>query len=118
RTVSGSRLTTTYLYDTGGSQTNVIYSDATPGITNTYDRLGRQVAVAQGATTASLYYNQANALLSEAYAGGILDGLRVTNVFDQFLRRTNFSAFYQLTTLNAINFTYDAASRLSTVSQP
>ena len=45
------------------SLTNVIYSDATPGVTNTYDRLGRQSNVNWNGITDTLSYNLANELL-------------------------------------------------------
>ena len=38
---SGNPLTTTYAYDDTGSLTNFLYSDGTPSVGNTYDRLGR-----------------------------------------------------------------------------
>ncbi|MDZ4199220.1 MAG: RHS repeat-associated core domain-containing protein, partial [Kiritimatiellia bacterium] len=44
-------VTTTYTYDdccAGGSLKSVVYSDGTPGFTNTHDRLGRVVTVLQG----------------------------------------------------------------------
>ena len=56
------------------------YSDTTPGLTYAYDRRGRQHQVTQGGAVATLGYNGANQLLSEAYTGsGILAGLTVAN---------------------------------------
>jgi len=47
--------------------------------------------VNQGANVCALTYNDAGQLKSEAYTGGELSGLRVTNVFDSLLRRTNLA---------------------------
>jgi len=58
------------------------YSDSTPGITYTYDRLGRQATVVQNGMTATLAYNLAGETLSESYSGGTLGGLSVTNGYD------------------------------------
>ena len=65
--------------------------------------------------TESLTYNLANALLTDSFAGGVLDGLSVTNGYDQFLRRTNLSAF-GATVLRQTMYGYDAASRLQAVN--
>ena len=84
-------VTTTYLYDPAGSLTNISYSDTTPGVTNSYDRLARLVSVLAGGMTDTLGYNLANELLGESFSGGALNGLSVTNGYDQYLRRTNLT---------------------------
>lgn len=71
RTVGGQPLTTTYSYDNSGAVTNITYSDSTPGITNTYDRLGRQATVVQDGMTSTFAYNTASEPLSESFSGGI-----------------------------------------------
>ena len=57
------------------------YSDATPDITNGYDRRGRQSAITNGSQICSRTYNDASQLLTEYYTGGPLDGLSVTNSY-------------------------------------
>ena len=109
-------VTTTYNWDATGSMTNIVYSDSTPGVTNVFDRLGRLTTVSSGGTTETLTYNLANELLSESFAGGILDGLTVTNSFDAYLRRSSLSAMAGSQPLATANFTYTSDSRLSTVS--
>ena len=91
RTVNGQPLVTTNLYDLAGNLTNVSYPDSTPGVTNTYDRLGRQSTIAWTNITETLTYNLANEVLTECYSGGILNGLSVTNGYDQYLRRFNLA---------------------------
>ncbi len=39
---------TTYSYDSSGNLTNINYSDATPDVSFTYDRIGRQVGITDG----------------------------------------------------------------------
>jgi RHS repeat-associated protein len=108
-------ITTSYAYDTAGSLTNISYSDTTPGVTNSYDRLGRLTAAACNGMTDTLTYNLANELLGESFAGGPLAGLAVTNGYDQFMRRTNLTAL-AASLLSRTIYGYDAASRLATVS--
>ena len=120
RQVAGQPLVTTYSYDPAGSLLAIGYSDATPGVTNTYDRQGRAVTITQGSggtsSTESLIYDSIGDVLSESYTAGPLAGLSITNVYDNLLRRTSLSLNSQLSTLNSTVYGYDAASRLSTVS--
>jgi RHS repeat-associated protein len=106
---------TTYAYDNAGALASVSYSDATPGVTYTYDRLGRQSTVLQNGTTTTFGYNLAGETLSESYSGGILSGLSVTNGYDTFMRRTNLTTVGS-GVLNRATYSYDAASRLKTVT--
>jgi len=46
----------------------------------------------------------------------VLGGLRTTNLYDNLLRRTNYSVYSPSSTLASTAYTYDAASRLLTVS--
>jgi hypothetical protein len=86
-------LTTPYTYNNAGDLSTVDYSDATPDVSYGYDRRGRQKTIGRaGAETATLTYNDANECLTEAYSGGTLDGLSVTNAYDTYLRRTNLTA--------------------------
>ncbi len=86
---------TLYSYNRAGELSGVGYSDSTPGVVYAYDRLGRQRTVAHGAAVTTITYNDAGESLSESYSGGPLDGLSVTNGYDQNLRRTNLSLLLQ-----------------------
>ena len=109
-------VTTSYAYDTSGSLTNINYSDGTPGVTNSYDRLGRLSSIFCNGMTDTLSYNLANELLSEAFSGGTLNGLSVTNGYDADLRRTNLSALAASSQLRSASYAYDNASRLASVT--
>ena len=107
---------TSNAYDSAGSITNVSYSDgATPNVSYTYDRLGRQKTATWNGITDTITYNLAGQLLSETFTGGSLAGLSITNGYDQFLRRTNLTAL-GAGVLNRTDYGYDAASRLQSVS--
>jgi RHS repeat-associated protein len=62
-------------------------------------------------------FDDAGNLLSESYSGGLLSSLLVTNSCDSLLRRTNPAIVQNSTTpLLHQSFSYDAASRLKTVT--
>jgi hypothetical protein len=63
-------------------------------------------------STASLTYNDAGQLLTERYTAGPLAGVGVTNIFAQFLRRTNLLSIGVNT-----RYGYDNASRLCSVTE-
>jgi len=110
-------ITTTYAYDNAGSLATVNYSDTTPGLGYAFDRLGRQITVTNGAIVTTWAYNDANEPLSESYTGGPLDGISVTNGYDNLLRRGKLSVLNSASGLLAsTTYGYDAASRLLTVT--
>ena len=112
-------ITTTYGYDNAGALTSVAYSDgSTPGIAYVNDRRGRSIQITVGSSfNTYLTYNDQNQVLTESNSnpGGALDGLSVTNGYDSLLRRTNLVALDPAVLATAL-YGYDAASRLSTVS--
>ena len=109
--------TTTYTYDANGSLTNVAYSDGvTPTVGYAYDRLGRQISIANGTATANYTLNDAGQVLTEAYTGGPQNGWAVTNGYDALLRRTNLVTLYGGVRQTVATNNYDAASRMGTIS--
>jgi len=107
---------TTYVYTPAGDLAGVSYSDSTPGMNYGFDRLGRQITVTNGATVCNWTYNDAGEPLTEAYSGGPLAGLTITNNYDALLRRSSLSLLSPSSQLLAsTKYGYDAASRLSTV---
>jgi RHS repeat-associated protein len=107
---------TTYSYDAAGVLNGVAYSDSTPSVVYAFDRLGRQTSVTSGGTVCAWTYNGTSQMLSGSYTGGPLDGLSVTNGYDNLLRRTTLAALSGNSQLLSTTYGYDAASRLSTVS--
>ncbi len=93
---------------------SIIPDSTTPGVTNTYDRVGRLSSIFCNGMTTTMAYNTANELLAEVYTGGTLGGLAVTNAYDPFLRRTAVALSNQLSTL--VQYNYDAAGRLFNVT--
>ncbi len=92
------------------------HSDLTPDVTYTYDRRGRQTTMAAGGVTTTRKFNDAGNLLSEAYSGGPLNGLTVTNRYDAWLRRATNGVWNGSTWLAQTRYGYDEASRLRTVA--
>ena len=109
-------ITTTYSYGNAGELSGVNYSDSTTDVTYNYDRLGRQTNVVQGSLSTLRTYNDVGQLLSEAYEGGTLNGLAVTNGYDAYLRRQNVTVSNATPILHRVVYSYDAASRLETVT--
>ena len=108
----------TYTYDYSGAIKNISYNDngVTPAVAYFYDRPGRQKTVTFGAITDTLWYNLADQLLGETYSGGNVGGLAVTNIYDNYLRRTNVTVFNGTKAVAQENYSFDNASRLSTAS--
>ncbi|WP_144686707.1 RHS repeat domain-containing protein [Desulfobotulus alkaliphilus] len=70
RQEAGADLVTTYAYDGAtGDLLGVNYSDATPGVTFTYNRLGQQKTITDGLGTRTLFYNPALQPVSESITG-------------------------------------------------
>jgi YD repeat-containing protein len=120
-------IVTSYGYSQAGELISTVYSDGTtPSVTTEFDRMGRVVRISQAGKATKRSYNSASQLLSESYTGGPLDGLLLNNAYDGLLRRTTLQASLKATpspnsnlpsTLYAVSYTYDAASRLSAVSE-
>jgi RHS repeat-associated protein len=108
---------TDYTYDDAGDLMGVNYSDSTPDVIYTYDRVGRKVTVAQGSQDAvTLHYTAAGQLAAEQHTSGLLSGITVTNAYDGLLRRTHLTVLTNGGTVYQALYGYDAASRMLTVS--
>ena len=81
-----------------------------------YDRLGRQISIANGTATANYTLNDAGQVLAEAYTGGPQNGWAVTNGYDALLRRTNLVTLYNGVRQTVATNNFDAASRMGTIS--
>ena len=107
---------TTYAYNLAGNLMNTAYSSGTPSVAAVYDRRGRQTVITNGAAVCTLTLNDAGEVLQETTAGGVLGGFSVRNAFDLLLRRTNLAILSNTTVLAQTTNSFDAASRLLTVS--
>ncbi len=92
------------------------YSDGTPAVTYTYDRLGRQKTITSAGMNITRHYNNLGKLLAESYSGGLLNGITVTNIYDQYLRRTNLVVKVGANAVYSTTYAYDNAGRLQCVS--
>ncbi len=110
------RVTATSFYNDLGEPTLLDYSDSTPDVTYRYDRRGRPIGCTANNITTTRYFHDAGHLLGESYSGGTLNGLRITNIFDAFFRRTQVSTKRNAATLSTTSYAYDNASRMTTVS--
>ncbi|MDR4507767.1 MAG: hypothetical protein MRJ65_05940 [Candidatus Brocadiaceae bacterium] len=109
-------VTTTYSYNNAGDLLNVDYSDSTPDLNYIYNRRGRNIGVVSSLETVQLHYNKPGQLLKESHIGGPLAGVTVSNTYDSLFRRSALGLLNGSTSLASNSFTYDAASRLETVT--
>jgi RHS repeat-associated protein len=110
-------VSTTYSYNTVGDLITVDYSDSTPDVTIQYDRSGRPKSMTDAAGTRTLSYHSSGQLQDEIYTAGLLNGFSVARGFDALQRINSISVNSASSVLNQIGYSYDAASRLDTVSQ-
>jgi YD repeat-containing protein len=114
RTVGGQPLVTTYGYDQAGQLNSITYNDGTtPSVATVYDRRGRLVQVTDVGTR-NLSYNAAGEVLNDNYAvSGLGFNSQLQYDYDGLLRRTNLN---NVSLGGNVNYSYDAASRLASVS--
>lgn len=106
-------VTTTYGYDNGGELVGVNYSDSTPSVTYTRNRLGQIIGMSDGAGSRTLTSSDDGRPLTESYTGGMFNGVATTIGYDSLKRRGS----YGLNTGGiTIGYGYDAASRLNSVT--
>ncbi len=126
-------VTTTYAYDPAGQLLSVDYSDTTQDIAYVYDRLGRRQSTIDAAgLTSYAYLDGANNLVTSMTvtpgstvsgtpgSSDTLTGTQLSYAYDAQLRRQSVTASRLvnsvMTSYHTTGYTYDAASRLSTVT--
>ena len=109
-------ITTTYGYDNAGSLETVSYSDTTPSITYTYNRLGQQQSVVSGAGTVTYGYTALGQNTNEAWQAGPLAGTQIHRRYDDRNRHESLKLSSGTTPLIAVTYGYDEASRLASVA--
>ncbi|MFZ4396621.1 MAG: RHS repeat-associated core domain-containing protein, partial [Kiritimatiellia bacterium] len=101
-------LTSTYSYEpTSGSMTNISYSDGTPAVSFTLDRLRRQTTITDGTGTRSFSYNDALQLAAETNPFGTL-----SRQYDSLGRSSGFT----VGTNYQVGYGYSADGRFASVS--
>ena len=111
RLVGGAQCAATYSYNDAGDLSELNYSDSTPDVSFTYDRLGRQ-KTAESSVSAHTF----------AYNGLLLDTETIissagTNVIDRSYDGYGRAAGFDLSdTSYAVQYGYDAFGRFNSVS--
>lgn len=100
-------VTTTYKYDAFGAVTNISYSDSTPPISFSFDRLGRLRTITDGTGARGFTYNQYLELESETNLLGT-----ITRGYDRLGRPSSVQSGPDY----GVGYMYDIHGRLSTVT--
>ena len=107
-------VTTTYGYDNAGTQNSIDYSDSTPDISFTYNRMEQLASVTDAAGTRTNTYD-ANLRLASSTLPYILNG-NLEYTYDALGRRSSVKLMQDTTEKLNTAYTYDAMSRIATVS--
>jgi RHS repeat-associated protein len=98
---------TTYAYATDGAMTNIAYSDGTPAVCFTLDRLGQPITITDAIGTRAFAYNDALQLAAETNAFGT-----ITRYYDSFGRSSGLAvgSAYQ------VGYGYSVDGRFSAIT--
>ena len=107
-------ITTTYGYDNAGQQNSIDYSDTTPDISMTYDRMGQAKTVTDASGTRTNIYD-ANLRLASSTVPHILNN-KLEYTYDSLGRMASMKLMENTTQKLINSYTYDAMSRIATVS--
>jgi RHS repeat-associated protein len=126
RTIGGAPLVTIYGYNTAGELETTDYSDTTPDVAITFDKLGRQESVTNGVATSAFTYDPATLALDTETISYDLDhngAADFTRVLDRkptsLGRDTGWELKDGVTIENEVTYGYHATEgRLSEVSNP
>lgn len=120
RTVDGAPLTTTYGFNEAGDLATVDYSDSTPDVAFTYDRLGRRATSTDAAGLLTTTYEGLTPLPDdETYAANspLLPSLAVTRTRDSILRPSGLAVTSTSTSNLNSSFSYSPTTgRLDTIT--
>ena len=104
-------LVTSYSYNTAGDMTGIDYSDSTPDVTFTVDRLGRQKTASSSVSSHTFAYNAQLQLDTETI---VRDS--VINVIDRSFDGLGRSSGFNLDSDYAVGYGYDIYGRFSSLS--
>ncbi|WP_176014690.1 RHS repeat protein [Victivallis sp. Marseille-Q1083] len=110
---AGQPLKTTYSYDTFGQLQKIDYSDSTPDITYTYNRLGLPLTVVDATGSRTFTYNAQFALQKEAING--IYTKELNRVYTTSGLKGSYSGL-NIGTVNLYTYGYDQYSRLNKVT--
>jgi hypothetical protein len=106
----GGSLVTTYSYNGAGDMTAIDYSDSTPDVTFTVDRLGRQLTASSSISAHTFAYN---GLLLDAET---IVSAGITNIIDRSYDGYGRSTGFALGSDYQVAYGYDSFGRFSSVS--
>ncbi|MDD5678394.1 MAG: hypothetical protein PHW60_10455 [Kiritimatiellae bacterium] len=106
-----NNLITTYFYNNAGDLTGINYSDSTPDVSFTCDRLGRQKTITDGLGVREFSYQILN-LQSEMVPDGAGGTNTITRTYDSLGRPTGFSMGSDY----SVAYGYDSVGRFSVIS--
>lgn len=105
-------IVTTYIYDTLDNLVSVDYSDSTPDIAYTRDRLGNVIlAVTGGVATNAYAYNRLGQLTNE-----VQNGTTIARSYDALGRATGYAIGDGVAAGSAVSYAYDTLGRFASVS--
>ena len=105
-------IVTAYSYDTLGNLVAVDYSDTTPDITYTRDRLGNVLlAVTDGVATNAYAYNRLGQLTNE-----VQNGTTIARSYDALGRATGYAIGDGEAVGSTVSYSYDTLGRFASVS--
>jgi RHS repeat-associated protein len=105
-------------YDAGGTLDSLNYSDGTPDVTYTIDRLGRIAFVEDGAGTAAYGYQDIDHLAQVTYTSGPLSDYSISREYDGLQRLNRLEIQDGGSVHSSVSYTYEGdTSRLWIVGQ-
>ena len=105
-------VTTDYAYDSQGRLVSRTYSDATPNVSLTYDRLGHTLsAICDGVSTNFYAYNRFGQLTNE-----VQNGTTIARSYDALGRDTGYAIGDGIAAGSAVSYAYDTLGRFASVS--
>ena len=107
---------TTYGYDNAGRLASIDYSDGTPHVGILYDQRNRPNQIRDPASIRVPSFTDAGQPAGETITGGPLGGFSTATGYDALLRKNSFAVTRGTTAITATGWTYDALSRLGTVT--
>ena len=107
-------LATTYAYNDAGDITGIDYSDSTPDVTFTHDRLGRQLSASSSVSAHIFAYDSDTlSLVSETVINQISS---ITNVITRSYDNLGRASGFDLDSDYKVNYGYDTFGRMNSVS--